>query len=97
MFLEELLILALEVNFEHHPPGSGTLPAKALLDFPIRAKELCVVPQFAWPGHPGVKLLALCAAAVETMRVEHVPAPTGEYYGLFVMTDRHRTNQLLLA
>src|SRR5688572_28466218 len=42
VFMKELLILALEIDFEHHARDLCAFLAKALLDLPISTKQLCV-------------------------------------------------------
>ena len=87
-----MLILALEIDFEHHALDRRAFPAKPPLNLKIRAKETRVMLQFAGSGYSRMKPLALGALAFVTMRIEHVPAPICKHDGLFVVTNRHRTD-----
>jgi hypothetical protein len=95
--LEPLLILALELVFEHDAPDLRALVAEPLFFAQVCAIDLNIMRQLTRPAHAGVKGLLSRTVAVATMGFQEVVAACGQRQGALARVERRETHQPFIS
>ena len=99
MVLQERLVLALQVLFEHdaaHLRDAVMLVPDARLGEPVGGEEVRVVLQLAGLADTGVERLAVLVTAGAAVGFQQVQASVRERHALLVVAQRERLDQALL-
>ena len=99
MVLQELLILPLQILFEHDAVDIDVvvLLSETGFFFAIRGIQVGVVIQFSWAVDARVELLGTALVTLSAIGVEQVPALVREDDGLVVFAERDGPNQTFVA
>ena len=95
MFLEEPLVLPLEIVLEHDAPDFRALLAKTFLGAQVGAIERGVVRQLARPADPGVELLMTLVVAVAPMALEQAASAFRKRHDSLAPVERDAPHQTL--
>src|SRR5207244_4566702 len=97
VFLQPLLVLALEFLFKDNAMDISALFSEAFLLAQIGAIKLRVMRQLSRPAHALVERLLTHIVAIATMAFEKMMAALRQGYGALAAIERHEPRQAFVA